>query len=191
MSKNDNKRTFIGFSLSANHQQRLIDIQQQLAPQLNATATVVHSTNLHITAAFLGQTSEADIQKIDAAISLMTLKCFTQELEHIAFWPKAEVLCIEGITKIELNKIVEQLAQLANQLNLHQSQHDYRPHVSLFRHVKKPSLNQTIIDEAAIKTTEMIKRVPIKVDITELTLFESKSTSMGVEYLALKSWPLS
>ena len=190
MSKNDNKRTFIGFSVPTNHLQGLIDIQQQLTSQLNAAATEVHSTNLHITAAFLGQTSKADIQEIDDAISLMSLNCFTQTLESISYWPKAKILCIEGVVSIELSNIVEQLTQLTKQLNLHQIQHDYRPHVSLFRHVKIPSSTQTLMNELTINTSKMIKLTPINFDITELTLFESKSTPVGVEYLALKSWPL-
>ncbi|MCC4834158.1 RNA 2',3'-cyclic phosphodiesterase [Shewanella sp. 10N.7] len=191
MSENDNKRTFIGFSISINNQQRLIDIQQRLASHINSSATPVRNTNLHITAAFLGLTSAQDIEKIDTELSSMSLNRFSQRLEHISYWPKAKILCIEGIASIELRSIVEQLTQLTKQLNLHQSQHDYRPHISLFRHVKTPSSTQALMNEITTKASNMIKLAPISFDITELTLFESKSTPMGVEYLALKSWPLN
>ncbi|WP_299573982.1 RNA 2',3'-cyclic phosphodiesterase [uncultured Shewanella sp.] len=192
MSKNDSKRTFIGFPLTVKNQQGLIDVQQQLAATINPSAKPVQMVNLHITAAFLGQTSQIDMQKIDSLISSMSFKRSSQVLESIAYWSNAKVVCIEGKANDELAHIAVKLVEVSRKLNLYQSQHAYRPHISLFRQVSSPPFEHQPISDLLntskpIMTTEFS---PFIIDIDELILFESQTTAAGVNYIPMKSWPL-
>ncbi|WP_394496867.1 RNA 2',3'-cyclic phosphodiesterase [Shewanella sp. ENK2] len=182
MSKSVNKRTFVGFSIGDSIANELKAQQTFIKPLVAQKAKTVAKENFHITAAFLGNTSLADRVALSRLIEAETFHAFTVSMPHIAHWPQAKLICAEGMAVDKLSYIANQLQNMAKELGLMQSQHDYRPHVSLFRHCTLPN-EQT--------SFPFLLKAPITVTATQLTLFESLNLPGGVKYLPIQHWPLT
>ncbi|WP_076543168.1 RNA 2',3'-cyclic phosphodiesterase [Shewanella sp. UCD-KL21] len=187
MTKNHHKRCFIAIALSESNRAQLSQYQQQLMPHLSIQVSAVKRENLHLTAAFLGKISPDQMLQIDRHITEQHFSVFEQPLQQLAYWPKAKVLCIQGDAEKPLAHIAHSLKSMASQLHLYQTQHAFRPHISLFRGVSEPSAHK--------EPLALVEKLPALTDATNtkashLTLYESLTHAQGVIYKPLKQWPL-
>lgn len=175
------KRLFLGFSPAAAERASLLKLQQACEQAYEPSAPglkKVTEANLHLTLAFLGQVTAEQLGDLLAAIPGLPLKRFRLRLEHLCFWPGPKILCLAGIAEDPaLMALAKAAQQLATNLELHSSEYDYRPHITLMRRANNlPELEH-------IPTLNLTP--------SELQLYESLSTPTGVEYRILASWPLS
>ncbi|MFB9937575.1 RNA 2',3'-cyclic phosphodiesterase [Shewanella indica] len=181
MSPITRKRLFLGFSPAAAERASLLKLQQACEQAYEPSAPglkKVTEANLHLTLAFLGQVTAEQLGDLLAAIPGLPLKRFRLRLEHLCFWPGPKILCLAGIAEDPaLMALAKAAQQLATNLELHSSEYDYRPHITLMRRANNlPELE----DVPTLNLTP-----------SELQLYESLSTPTGVEYQILASWPLS
>ncbi|WP_412514347.1 RNA 2',3'-cyclic phosphodiesterase [Shewanella indica] len=175
------KRLFLGFSPAAAERASLLKLQlaceQAYEPSAPSLKKVTEA-NLHLTLAFLGQVTAEQLEDLLAAIPGLPLKRFRVRLEHLSFWPGPKILCLAGIAEDPaLMALAKAAQQLATNLELHSSEYDYRPHITLMRRANNlPELED-------VPTLDLTP--------SELQLYESLSTPTGVEYRILTSWPLS
>ncbi|MDO6618024.1 RNA 2',3'-cyclic phosphodiesterase [Pseudomonadota bacterium] len=181
MTKNHHKRCFIAIALSESNRTQLSQYQQQLMPHLSIQVSAVKRENLHLTAAFLGKISSDQMLQIDRYITEQHFSAFEQPLQQLAYWPKAKVLCIQGDAEKALAHIAHSLKLMTSHLNLYQTQHEFRPHISLFRAVSEPA---ALIDKLPALTEA------INTKARHLTLYESISSTQGLIYKPLQQWPL-
>ncbi|MGB5144871.1 MAG: RNA 2',3'-cyclic phosphodiesterase [Shewanella indica] len=175
------KRLFLGFSPAAAERASLLKLQQACEQAYEPSAPSlkkVTEANLHLTLAFLGQVTAEQLGDLLAAIPGLPLKRFRVRLEQLCFWPGPKILCLAGTAEDPaLMALAKAAQQLATNLELHSSEYDYRPHITLMRRANNlPELE----DVPTLNLTP-----------SELQLYESLSTPTGVEYRILASWPLS
>lgn len=167
------KRVFLGFSLTPLQTRQVEAIQQQLPLSVRR----VPSDNLHMTLAFLGHASSATIEALISSIDALEKSCFTVTLNHIEHWQKPKILCLKGTASDPKLVALANAGQLiAQQLKLHQSEHDYNPHITLSRKAKAAVSN--IVFE------------PMVLQPKALHLFQSYTGKNGVEYPILHTWQL-
>ncbi|MCL1057494.1 RNA 2',3'-cyclic phosphodiesterase [Shewanella gelidimarina] len=168
------KRVFLGFSLTPQQALHIEAIQQQLPISVRQ----VPHDNLHMTLAFLGQANNETIDALIVSVDALNKPRFKVTLDLIEHWQKPKILCLKGValdpTLIALANAGQLIAQ---QLNLHQSEHHYNPHITLARKAKA--------------TVNDVTFQPILLQPTALHLFESFAGTNGVEYPILHSWSLS
>ncbi|TVL13984.1 RNA 2',3'-cyclic phosphodiesterase [Shewanella algae] len=181
MSSITPKRLFLGFAPTMAERASLLTLQQACEqtdePSAPGLKKVIEA-NLHLTLAFLGQVTAEQHGDLLAAIPGLPLKRFRVRLEHLCFWPGPKILCLAGTAEDPaLMALAGAAQQLATNLGLHNSEYDYRPHITLMRRAGNlPKLEH-------IPTLDLTP--------SELQLYESLSTPTGVEYRILASWPLS
>ena len=139
----------------------------------------VPAANLHMTLAFLGQTTssqlDALVQEVD---NLILPPAFTALLNQLGYWPKPKALWLG------CEQTAPSHSELANGLNkaglsagLSLAKRDYLPHLTLVRKCRKnppaPFIEPSFV-----------------MDFSEFHLFESLSTTRGVKYQRRCSWAL-
>lgn len=171
--KSDTKRVFLGFSLTQAQTQSIKAIQAQLPEDMR----LVPSANLHMTLAFFGAATPAQLAILVDKISLLHKPQFSVTLDTLSHWAKPKILCLRGKAD---DKYLQQLAKdtqtLAGELALHCSEHQFNPHITLSRKAKTQINN--------------IDYQPMLLQPSQLHLFESYSGANGVEYPALHTWKL-
>lgn len=188
------QRLFLGFDPSSIQRQQLLLLQQSLALQITPNAKPVTRTNLHLTLAFLGLANPTQVAQLLDGVDKLAKPKFSVTLDSIAVWPKAQVCCLKGESiSSELALLASQAQDLAQKLQLHLSEHPFRPHISLFRKAKASGI---LVRELALK--ELVQQKVIQASILELTLapeqlhlYLSTNGNHGVEYQILHSWPLA
>ncbi|WP_299011811.1 RNA 2',3'-cyclic phosphodiesterase [uncultured Shewanella sp.] len=172
-----NKRVFLGFSLTE-QQTRVISLLQS---QLPNNVRLVPKANLHMTLAFLGQISSHQLSQLNEQIELINKRTFKVTLNELAYWQKPNILCLKGVANdANLLQLANDTQWIAKKLNLHQSEYNYTPHITLCRKAK-PTM------EALINS---ISLSALTLNPTQLHLFESYSGEHGVKYPILESWKL-
>ncbi|GIU44652.1 RNA 2',3'-cyclic phosphodiesterase [Shewanella algidipiscicola] len=169
-------RLFLGVSPAPEHILQLTSLQQTLTTDGQA----VPRANLHMTLAFLGQVSPtATTQLIDELNQLSAqrkLSSFSVCLNELILWPKAKALCLVArLDDPHLVALQHLCQQVAANLGLHQQQHPFTPHITLFRKTK----------QFTPQATE-----PITLNANTLHLFQSVSDNTGVHYPIMHSWSL-
>lgn len=168
------KRVFLGFSLTTEQTKQIEAIQLQLP----ASVRLVPSQNLHMTLAFLGYASNETIGALINQIEAMDKPRFTVYLDCIEHWQKPKILCLKGTASDPNLLLMANDGQaIAQQLELHQSEHQYNPHITLSRKAK-----------AAVSN---VHYKPLAIQPSALHLFESFAGEHGVEYPILHSWQLT
>lgn len=178
------QRLFLGFAPTDSQRAYLSELQQQLICHLNPEAKAVSVSNLHLTLCFMGQANnEQKIALLDAVDRLVKPR-FSVRLNQLDVWPNAQVCCLKG-DDIEppLAQFAKQTQEIADRLQLHRNEHNFCPHISLFRKAK-----QWTLDESALLQLKGMNTLTLTPD--NLHLYHSKSTSTGVEYHILDSWAL-
>ncbi|WP_025820496.1 RNA 2',3'-cyclic phosphodiesterase [Shewanella marina] len=167
------RRLFLGFQVNPKQLPTLLELQQQLSHQ---SMQPVPAANLHLTLAFLGQTSDEQLTALLNHIPHWHKPSFTLELAEVVHWPKPKILALATEqVPTPLQALYQQGQTLAQQLGLHQNEHQFRPHITLFRKAKSLTSDDTFTLSLAPK---------------QLHLFESLSTDNGVQYPILQSWDL-
>lgn len=172
-----NKRVFLGFSLSAQQTQVISLLQAQLPDNVR----LVPKANLHMTLAFLGEISPHQLSQLSQQVSLIKKQAFKVTLNELIYWEKPKIFCLKGMANdANLLQLANDTQLMAKNLNLHQSEYTYTPHITLCRKAK-----------SAMKA--LIHRIccqPLTLSPKQLHLFESYSGKHGVEYPILESWKL-
>lgn len=182
------QRLFLGFALNDAQRLQLLQLQQYLAPQLSRQANPVSKANFHLTLAFLGLTNQTQQKQLIEAIDKWPRVPFTVQLDKLALWPKAQVCCLKGDNvSPALALLASQAQNLAQQLQLHQSEHSFQPHISLFRKAKSFS---TFDNELPLKDLADTPTTAFTLAPEQLHLYLSSSSDHAVEYRILYSWPL-
>lgn len=170
----DAQRLFLGFALSDQEGESILKLQKHLG----APGKPVEKANLHMTLAFLGQTSQLQRQRLEAALEGITMPKFEQRLDTLVHWRGACVVCFWGqATDSGLIDLYHGCQALCHTLGLHQSEHDFNPHITLFRKAKQFSIPAW-------------QPEPVILQPERLNLYLSNSTPAGVRYEVLHSWPL-
>jgi len=132
--------------------------------------------NLHVTLVFMGNVDDATAQAIRWCIPDITAEPITLVFDQLSAWSNANVLCLTTRhTPRQLSDLVEQLKTVIVQQGVKLDDRPYTPHVTLAR---KAQANPTIRLES------------ICWPASSFVLVESVSTSRGVDYQVLESWPL-
>ncbi|MGL4220897.1 MAG: RNA 2',3'-cyclic phosphodiesterase [Shewanella sp.] len=182
------QRLFLGFAPNDTQRQQLLQLQQSVTPQLTLHAKPVSKANFHLTLAFLGLANQTQKTQLIESVDKLHRPRFTVQLDKLALWPKAQVCCLKGDrVSTALALLASQAQDLAQQLQLHQSEHPFRPHISLFRKAKSLSTfdNELLLKDLANTTITELTLAP-----EQLHLYLSSSSDSGVEYHILHSWPL-
>lgn len=168
------KRVFLGFSLSQTQTQAITAIQVQLPNNVR----LVPSANLHMTLAFFGAATPAQITALIDKVNRLHKPKFSVTLDTLSHWAKPKILCLRGnASDNRLLQLAIDTQSLASELGLHCSEHHYNPHITLSRKAKAEVNN--------------IDYQPMILKPAQLHLFESYPGPNGVEYPTLHSWQLS
>lgn len=108
-------RTFIAAEISEEQKNKLVDFQAALGKS-KADLKLVERENLHITLRFLGEVSEAELEKVKSGLkrAVKGKKSFTMQIKGAGVFPNTNYIKVvwAGITKGS-----EELAQLAEKIN--------------------------------------------------------------------------
>lgn len=166
----------------------------------------VNKQNFHMTLAFLGAVSdEVQVQlesTLDSfyAINANQWPSFDVTLDTLTLWRKPQVLCLSGKPDDpNLQVAVDRCRYAAREAGLFCGKADksnksgepaFTPHITLFRKAKK--IPQAQLPETNLLREELIERslIPVTLSPQQMHLYESVSTSDGVEYHILRSWAL-
>ena len=170
------KRLFLGVSPTQDQAQILAHTQSLISTDGRA----IPKDNFHVTLYFLGQVDELQQTQLINALNQLNaqnkLKRFSVDLEAIEWWQKPKVICQAGTAKdFALIELYKTCRQLSHELNLHQSEHPFTPHITLFRKAREYSPRQI---------------PPLTITAHELHLYHSVSGENGVSYPIIHSWPL-
>lgn len=169
-------RLFFAIDIPQNTKYRLEKIQQN-NPAFAGHAVKVH--NFHITLQFLGSLDRQKIPDLIDTIDSPGIKPFSLSLEHYAYYPKAEVGCIEVVQgKDKLKEARKHINQSIAQEGFYapKEKHGFRPHVTLFRECQP--------------ITDLQQILAIELKVEGFSLMESVQNEKGVYYKVLEEWPL-
>ncbi|MFQ6372620.1 RNA 2',3'-cyclic phosphodiesterase [Shewanella sp. YIC-542] len=175
MSNLPAQRLFLGFAVPARQTRQLQQLQQRCLTQM-PKARPVSADNLHLTLAFLGQTTDNIRQQLVREIPALPLKEFVLTLTPLEHWPKPRILCLTGVATEPLLTLANAAAALSARLALAKQALCYRPHVTLLRHVNA--------------APDAISAAPLCLSPRHLNLYASISQPEGVRYQVLQRWPL-
>ncbi|MER2491570.1 RNA 2',3'-cyclic phosphodiesterase [Catenovulum sediminis] len=135
--------------------------------------------NFHITLAFYGRITEAQLEQICQFMDQQTeVKTFDLRLDMQGYWSKPKAFWIGCKTVpdelLSLAKIGRKAARVANIPLQNQT---YIPHLTLAR-------------KCAVEPPCALIEPDFEVKIKEFSLYESVSTESGVRYFKRFSWPL-
>ncbi|QYJ85633.1 RNA 2',3'-cyclic phosphodiesterase [Shewanella mesophila] len=171
------KRLFLGISPSSEQANILAHTQSLISTDGRA----IPKDNFHVTLYFLGQVDEQQQTQLIKTLNQLNaqnkLKPFSVDLEAIEWWQKPKVICLAGIAKDPaLIKLHQTCRQLSHELNLHQSERLFTPHITLFRKAREYSPQQI---------------APLTITAHELHLYHSVSSESGISYPIIHSWQLT
>ncbi|MBB1437205.1 RNA 2',3'-cyclic phosphodiesterase [Shewanella sp. SG41-4] len=178
MQTASSRRLFVGFSLKKSQIEQISLLQHRFKPLLNDGAITIDNHNLHMTLGFLGQVNQTHYTSVVEAIELMPKYIFNQQLNTVALWQSAQLICLKGQASESLDAMNQSLISIAKHHGLFISEHPYTPHVSLFHHVN-------MANSSILRWTTNLQLTP-----THLHLYQSTNTQQKMHYSILKSWPL-
>ena len=181
--QNTTKRLFLGFSVKKTLERQFFDMQQKLTLHINTEALAVLQPDMHITLGFLGQVKTSCIPALLAEIDVLYKPSFELVLSTLSWWPKPQIICLEGQAGKSLLTMAQNVQQIALKLGLHQNLYSYRPHVTLFRQ----ATYLTLPKDTNIDWHNML---PQGIWVSQLHLYESRQATAGVQYDILHTWPL-
>ncbi|MBY5921552.1 RNA 2',3'-cyclic phosphodiesterase [Ferrimonas balearica] len=170
------ERLFFSVPLSRISQLELIRLQAQLSSDLGGHGRVVPAANFHLTLAFLGNVTQQQKTQLLARWAEMTVPEVSLELNRLAYWPRAGVVCATtNRTPMALADLAHALRRDAAEHGFHQSHAPFRPHITLFRGV------------GGLKE-ELPEIKPVPMTVQEVDLMVSVMGPKGVEYHSVKRW---
>lgn len=171
-----NMRLFFGLSVPAEHQPTL---QQARAHcELPSNARPVPTANYHLTLVFLGQIAAQRLPCIKRAAAGIATPAFRLQLDHLGHWPQPRALwAAPPETPAALSALVSSLQRRLQSCGIPPEQRPYRPHLTLARKVDQ--------------WQETAELATIAWRVEQFHLYQSLSSSAGVRYPILASWPLT
>ena len=147
--------------------------------QLPLQGKPVPASNFHQTLLFLGQTSECLLMPLCELGARQSCPELHLRYDKFGAWFKPGVFfAAPSDIPAPLIDLVRQLSEGVKALGLEIEVRRYRPHVTLFRKIRKlPELN------SQMPVLELVA--------DRFVLYQSCSTRHGVEYRELASWPLT
>lgn len=169
-------RCFLGFEPSP---QTKLAMQSWREKALGYFEKSVPAANFHVTAVFLGQCSDSQLDTLCNEIESYQYPSFSLNFDQLGYWAKPKILYL-GCQQVPTSviKSVNQLTTIAKRSQLNIVHRDYTPHVTIVRNNKS-------------NPPAPLFEPDISCSFTHLHLYESVSANSGVQYLIRKSWPLS
>jgi len=136
----------------------------------------VRPGNIHVTLAFMGRVDEKTERSIRQSIPDITAEPITIFFDQLTSWSDAGVLCLTSSKQPQqIINLVEQLKIVIGTYGVELDSRPYNAHVTLARKARPnpPTILASICWHAI-----------------SFALVESVSTSRGVNYQVLESWPL-
>lgn len=171
-------RAFFALDLSPSEK---LAIDSWRSRNLSGLLNLVPEANFHVTLAFLGEISAAQLDQlcraVDEWLAQTTPAAATLQLNEVGYWAAPQVTWIgprewpEGLTRL-----AQKLGQLGSSLGLRVEKKNYQPHVTLSRQGPPPP--------AALQTPDLTIRYD------SFTLFESVKGRQTVHYHPLADWKL-
>jgi|GEM_PF-532962 len=167
----------------------------------------VNKQNFHMTLAFLGVVSDEMQAHLELALDSFNLSkesqwpAFDVTLDTLTLWRKPQVLCLSGkLDDLSLQLTVDRCRHAAKEAGLFcgktnksntNDEFTFTPHITLFRKAKQIPENH--LPQTGLLQTQLIKHslIPMTLSPQQMHLYESLSTSKGVEYRILRSWTLN
>lgn len=152
--------------------QRLAAVVKQAAQQHQGK--VMHTDNLHITLAFLGDVSNAQRACVEAVADSISMTPFNLRLEPIGWFKRPKVLWLGADeTPDALMQLVASLNQGLRSCDIALDDRPFATHLTLMRKVQR--FNEMKIE-------------PIDWRVDRFCLVQSFTHPEGVEYKVVKSW---
>ncbi len=183
------KRIFIALNIPDELRQILADFKNKW-PEL--PCRWVKPENLHVTLAFLGNTGEKELEKVESAVekTAKNYQEFLLPLEKISYGPPGRkppsLIWIEGKRKKEIITLKKDLDEALNEVSSYKPEkRKYIPHITLGR-IKKFKWRALNPEQRPQVKAEIDHTFTIKsIDVMESVLKRS-----GAEYTLIKSCKL-
>lgn len=134
--------------------------------------------NLHVTLVFLGQVNASQRAEIEMMAASLSAEPFTLMLDCCGYWPRSGVFWLAPAALPEaLRGLQTALAAGAQRCGVKTDSRDYRPHLSLYRDVRRGP--------------ETLPPPAIRWPVSDFTLVRSDTDPAGVHYTVLRRWRLS
>lgn len=140
----------------------------------------VETKNLHLNLEFLGQRKKPD--KIIRDLKELSFTPFILETKDFGFFPNKKYIKVIWLG-IKNNKDLEKLQEKVSRLTTNQKK--YIPHITLAR-IKKINTKQK---KQLLKQLKQHKTQPIKFEVKDFKLYQSKLTSIGPIYNTIQKFP--
>lgn len=175
MSSPEVRRLFLALWPNTAVRRALVDVQGRFPPGIGRA---VDADNLHITLVYLGSTPAERQACIEEALAGLAVADFTLQLDQLGYWRKPQVLWAgsDG-APTALISLVDGMSKAAAQCGCHLDARPFRPHLTLFRKVRKPLRDLPVMS-------------PILWEADDFALVESITAASGVCYKVLKTWAL-
>jgi len=168
------KRLFIALEVPDFEKCAITLWREQALPEISSP---VITDNLHLTLCFLGNLDPVKEQEIIAQLNHVHQKKFYLSFTEIGYFKKPKVLYLKPYKVPNvLQELATQICKTALQMGIKLDINTFKPHITVAR---KVPLSPTIV------------KIPnIRVQFTDMALYHSQSTTNGVRYKKLRSWPL-
>lgn len=157
-------------------------VQKQLAHQAEILEPTcggrqVRTQNFHLTLLFLGDVGTNRIAILQQTMKNISAKKFELSLDKICYWKRNQITYIQANQfPNELFFLVDSLKTALSEAGFLFDKYIYKPHVTLIR--------------KATHSAEIDLPIPIKWEVNEWLLIQSKQTESGVDYIPLSQWNL-
>lgn len=176
MTNPDVRRLFLALWPDAAVRSALEEVQCRFP---SGMGRAVSSDNLHITLVFLGSTPAKRRHCIEEVLAGIEIASFTLRLDRLGYWRKPQVVWAGTDTVPEpLTTLVEMVTAAAAQCGFQLDARPFQPHLTLFRKVRKPPRNLSVV-------------APIVWRAGSFAMVESITAASGVCYKVLKTWTLA
>jgi len=150
---------------------RIAALAREIAPQ------PVPAANLHLTLAFLGPRTAAELDCLQAAAGEVRAEPFELELDFLGGWARKRIQWL-GTSHIPaaLTALVAALNAALAGCGYEPESRPYAPHITLSRKARQPVSRRL--------------EAPVRWPVGDFVLAESVATDGGVRYEVLARWPL-
>ncbi|MEK7510071.1 MAG: RNA 2',3'-cyclic phosphodiesterase [Patescibacteria group bacterium] len=183
-------RVFIAINLPKEIKEELLNWQKKL-PELPVRWT--EEKNLHLTLAFLGNTSDKEVAHIGELMGEVGERhqAFSMEFTKIIYGPPKQVprmvwvIGKESPELMELQKDVEDSLAKSGQLHFHPENRPFSVHLTLGRLLQWKFRHMNIEERPAIN-----EEITLNLSVRSIEVMESHLKSSGSEYGIIQSFPL-
>lgn len=169
-------RVFFALWPEASVRRGLHTLATEYQPRCEARA--MRADGLHMTLLFLGEVERAHLPQLMQAAGQVSVPPFEFVLERLSFWPHNRIGYAAPLAEVPaLDQLITALQQGLAAAGFPIENREFKPHVTLLRHVGH------VLESQAI--------TPIMWRVDSFVLVESVMTDRGVRYQILQRWPLT